>query len=52
VRSRATTCAIGLVIYRQGLRVSEACDLRWDDIDLPVHQDDTAPGKVALHDCC
>jgi site-specific recombinase XerD len=26
---------IGLVIYRQGLRVSEACDLRWDDIDLP-----------------
>ena len=26
---------IGLVIYRHGLRVSEACDLRWDDIDLP-----------------
>ena len=25
---------IGLVIYRHGLRVSEACDLRWDDIDL------------------
>ena len=24
-----------LVIYRHGLRVSEACDLRWDDIDLP-----------------
>jgi type 1 fimbriae regulatory protein FimB/type 1 fimbriae regulatory protein FimE len=24
---------IGLVIYRHGLRVSEACDLRWDDID-------------------
>jgi site-specific recombinase XerD len=23
-----------LVIYRHGLRVSEACDLRWDDIDL------------------
>src|SRR6478672_7855006 len=27
---------IGLVIYRHGLRVSEACDLRWDDIDLPT----------------
>jgi site-specific recombinase XerD len=26
--------AIGLLIYRHGLRVSEACDLRWDDIDL------------------
>ena len=26
---------IGLVIYRHGLRMSEACDLRWDDIDLP-----------------
>jgi integrase len=26
---------LGLVIYRHGLRVSEACDLRWDDIDLP-----------------
>ena len=25
---------IGLVIYRHGLRVSEAGDLRWDDIDL------------------
>jgi integrase len=25
---------IGLTIYRHGLRVSEACDLRWDDIDL------------------
>src|SRR5262249_16289608 len=26
---------IGLLIYRHGLRVSEPCDLRWDDIDLP-----------------
>src|SRR6202035_4648225 len=25
---------IGLLIYRHGLRVSEACDLRWDGIDL------------------
>jgi site-specific recombinase XerD len=25
---------IGLLIYRHGLRVSELCDLRWDDIDL------------------
>jgi type 1 fimbriae regulatory protein FimB len=25
---------IGLMIYRHGLRVSKACDLRWDDIDL------------------
>jgi type 1 fimbriae regulatory protein FimB/type 1 fimbriae regulatory protein FimE len=26
---------LGLIIYRHGLRVSEACDLRWDDNDLP-----------------
>jgi site-specific recombinase XerD len=25
---------IALLIYRHSLRVSEACDLRWDDIDL------------------
>jgi integrase len=25
---------IALLIYRHGLRVGEACDLRWDDIDL------------------
>ena len=28
-------CLIGLLIYRHGLRVSETCDLRWDDISLP-----------------
>jgi integrase len=27
---------IGLLIYRHALRVSETCDLRWDDIDLPA----------------
>jgi integrase len=27
---------IGLLIYRYALRVSEACDLRRDDIDLPA----------------
>lgn len=26
---------IGLLIFRHGLRASEACDLRWADIDLP-----------------
>jgi site-specific recombinase XerD len=26
---------IGLIIYRHGLRVSECCDLRWDDLDFP-----------------
>ena len=30
---------LGLLIYRHGLRVSEACDLRWDDIDLPKAHD-------------
>ena len=25
---------IGLLVYRHGLRVSEACDLRWDDLDM------------------
>ena len=26
------------MIFRHGLRVSEACDLRWDDLDLPKRQ--------------
>jgi type 1 fimbriae regulatory protein FimB len=26
---------VGRIVYRHGLRVSETCDLRWDDIDLP-----------------
>jgi site-specific recombinase XerD len=34
-RVREHLWLIGLIIYRHGLRVSEACDLRWDDIDLP-----------------
>ena len=29
---------IALMIFRHGLRVSEACDLRWDDLDLPKRQ--------------
>jgi integrase len=29
---------IGLLIFRHGLRVSEACDLRWDDTDLSKRQ--------------
>jgi type 1 fimbriae regulatory protein FimB/type 1 fimbriae regulatory protein FimE len=29
---------IGLMIFRHGLRVSEACDLRWDDLDLSKRQ--------------
>ena len=36
---------IGLLIYRHGLRVSEACDLRWDDIDLTKR---TRPQQPAL----
>jgi integrase len=34
-RHRNRDWLIGLMIYHHGLRVSEACDLRWDDIDLP-----------------
>ena len=36
---------IGLIIYRHGLRVSEACDLRWDDIDLPKRTIIVAPAQ-------
>jgi predicted DNA-binding ribbon-helix-helix protein len=28
---------IGLLIFRHGLRVSEACELRWDDLDLTTN---------------
>ncbi len=34
-RYRHRDWLIGLRIYRHGLRASEACDLRWDDLDLP-----------------
>ncbi len=41
---------IGLVIYRHGLRVSEACDLRWDDIDLPKRTNwcRSVPGPISV----
>ena len=42
---------IGLLTYRHGLRVSEACDLRWDDIDLPKRarsRSKTYGGKMEL----
>ena len=34
-RHRHRDWLIKLVIYRHGLRISQTCDLRWDDIDLP-----------------
>ena len=37
-RHGARDWLIGLMIYRHGLRVSEACDLRWDDIDFAKRQ--------------
>ena len=33
---------IGLLIFRHGLRVSEACDLSWEDIDLTTEHDHRA----------
>ena len=38
---------IGLLIYRHGLRVSEACDLRWDDIDLASARSSSAGLRAA-----
>ena len=38
---------IGLLIYRHGLRVSEACDLRWDDVDLKSAPSPCAGSKAA-----
>ena len=40
---------IGLLIYRHGLRVSEACDLRWDDLDLPKRTIQTV-GYIAAYE--
>ena len=34
-RHRHRDWLIKLVICRHGLRISQTCDLRWDDIDLP-----------------
>ena len=39
---------IGLIIYRHGLRVSEACDLRWDDIDLRSAPSSCAGSRAVL----
>ena len=39
---------IGLLIYRHGLRVSEACDLRWDDIGLAKRTIRSAASRAAM----
>ena len=39
---------IALIIYRHGLRVSEACDLRWDDIDCRSGPSSSAGSRAAL----
>ena len=41
---------IKLVIYRHGLRISQTCDLRWDDIDLPKRANwcRSVPGPISV----
>jgi integrase len=41
---------IKLVIYRHGLRISQTCDLRWDDIDLPKRTNwcRSVPGPISV----
>jgi hypothetical protein len=38
---------VGLTIYRHGLRVSDACDLRRDDIDLPRESGFSSVGSIS-----
>jgi hypothetical protein len=38
---------MGLTIYRHGLRVSDACDLRRDDIDLPRESGFSSVGSIS-----
>ena len=40
---------IGLTIYRHDLRVSDACDLRRDDIDLPRESGFSSVGSISAY---